>query len=264
MGENQLADQNFYEILEIPINASQEEIHKAFHRAKQTYSPNSPALYSVFSKEEAEELLRLIDEAYLVLSNQAKRKSYDQTLFNKKGITPPAVTLQALDGIHETTNTSSGAHGDELPDFAIPEAQSTSWTEESAAVVSDRANATPATSATVAYTPSPELSGKIGRTRFSHYEIDAIIESEIESQTVFDGTFIQKVRQYKRVSLDQISEHSRIGRHYLVSIEANDFNSLPARVFVRGFVSQYARVLGLDETKVVNSFMKLYKDIREK
>src|SRR5208282_2188730 len=70
-------DQTYYELLEIETSASQEEILKAYNRARATYGHNSPALYSLFNKEEAQDLLRLIDEAYGVLSNQFKRKQYD-------------------------------------------------------------------------------------------------------------------------------------------------------------------------------------------
>src|ERR1700691_3370401 len=70
-------DQTYYELLEIDATATQEEILKAYNRARATYGHNSPALYSLFNKEEAQELLRLIDEAYAVLSNQFKRKQYD-------------------------------------------------------------------------------------------------------------------------------------------------------------------------------------------
>src|SRR5271154_4921898 len=70
-------DQTYYELLEIDSSATQEEILKAYNRARATYGHNSPALYSLFNKEEAQELLRLIDEAYAVLSNQFKRRQYD-------------------------------------------------------------------------------------------------------------------------------------------------------------------------------------------
>ena len=90
------------------------------------------------------------------------------------------------------------------------------------------------------------------------------MEEEIKAQKIFDGTFLQKVRLYKNVDLDQLSKISRVGRNYLMAVESNDFHSLPAPVFVRGFVSQLARHLNLNEKLVVESFMKLYKQSLEK
>jgi cytoskeletal protein RodZ len=73
---------------------------------------------------------------------------------------------------------------------------------------------------------------------------------------------LQKVREYKNVSLDQLTKYTRIGRHYLVALEANDFHSLPAQVFVRGFVAQMSRLLNLNEKIVTESYMKIFKDSR--
>jgi DnaJ-class molecular chaperone len=80
--------QSLYEVLEVSPDAPQEEIHQAFLRAKHTYSSDSPALYSVFSKEEAHELLKLIEDAYAVLGNPHKRKEYDDKAFGKAASTP--------------------------------------------------------------------------------------------------------------------------------------------------------------------------------
>jgi hypothetical protein len=99
----------------------------------------------------------------------------------------------------------------------------------------------------------------MGRTPFGTYTIDDAIEQEIASATNFDGAFLQKIRLYKNVSIDRISDASRVSRPYLTAIESNDYKSLPAAVFVRGFLVQIARTLGLDETKVAASYMKMFK-----
>ena len=69
---------NYYEVLEVAEDAPPHEVHKAYQRAKSTYSSDNPALYSMFSPEEARELLRLIEEAYMVLGNLGLRKSYNE------------------------------------------------------------------------------------------------------------------------------------------------------------------------------------------
>ena len=69
-----------YEVLEVPPEAPQTEIHRAYQRAKSIYSADNPALYSMFSREEARELMQLIEEAYAVLGNPALRKSYDDSV----------------------------------------------------------------------------------------------------------------------------------------------------------------------------------------
>ena len=99
-----------------------------------------------------------------------------------------------------------------------------------------------------------------GRTKFGVYEILPAIEKEIEKGPIFDGHFIRKVRLYKNIDLRQMSQATRISRMYLFSIESNDFEFLPAAIFVKGFIIQIAKVLNLDHEKVADGYMKHFKD----
>lgn len=241
--------QTYYEVLEITPSASREEIMKAYQKAKGAYSPNSPALYSVFSKDEADQLLRIIDEAYTVLVNQDKRREYDQNLIRTGAISETGVISHSnpfdtglLNEFKPAQPFNQNTKGEALPDFAFPEVEKVNL---------------PAASKNLAKEATPSIRG-----RMPQYSVNSVIEAEIQNQTVFDGPFLAKIREYKGVSHDLLSEITRIGRHYLVALENNNFSSLPATVFVRGFVVQVARCLGLNEKKVVESYMKLYKDAR--
>ena len=191
-------DQNYYEFLEVEPSASLHDIQEAYVRAKKMYSPNSPALYSMFSEGEVRQLLKLVEEAYLILSNEARRVNYDRDL-QKKSL--PNQSLTSLDQIPEG--------------FA--------------------------------------------NSKLSVYEIRPEMEEQILNESVLDGNFIQRIRMYKNINLDQISHETCIKRNYLVAIESNDFEALPAAVFVRGFVVQISKILGLNHEKVTNMYMKYFK-----
>lgn len=75
----------------------------------------------------------------------------------------------------------------------------------------------------------------------------------------YSGPLLRKARQYKNITLDQMASETRISKSYLVAVESEDYHAMPARVFVRGFVVQMARLVGLDENKVANSYMKRLK-----
>jgi len=64
---------DYYEVLGVPRDASQEEIKKAFHRLALKYHPDRNP-----GDKEAEEKFKEISEAYEVLGNPEKRKIYDQ------------------------------------------------------------------------------------------------------------------------------------------------------------------------------------------
>lgn len=102
-----------------------------------------------------------------------------------------------------------------------------------------------------------------GETPLSIYPVDPQMEEVISSQDLFDGLFLKKIRLYKQVDLNEFSRKTCIAVRHLYSIENNNFSVLPAPVFVRGYIIQYCRVLGLDEKVVVSSFMSLLNNEKE-
>jgi cytoskeletal protein RodZ len=89
--------------------------------------------------------------------------------------------------------------------------------------------------------------------------VDPAFEQEIQSTLRFDGPALQKIRLYKKVTLDHLCEETRISRTYLAAIETDDHAALPAPVFVRGFLVQMSRLLGIDTEKVAKSYLENMK-----
>ena len=70
-------EKNYYEILEVDNNASQEIIKKAYSTLAKRYHPD---LQPPEKKIKAEEKFKLINEAYEILSDEEKRKQYNSTI----------------------------------------------------------------------------------------------------------------------------------------------------------------------------------------
>src|SRR4030066_2240823 len=73
-----MAARDYYNILGMSKNASDEEIKKAYRKLAMKYHPDKNP-----NKKEAEERFKEISEAYAVLSDPEKRKQYDA--FGKEG-----------------------------------------------------------------------------------------------------------------------------------------------------------------------------------
>jgi DnaJ-class molecular chaperone len=64
-----MSQKNYYDILEVPKNATQNEIKKAYHKLALQYHPDKNPTGEAQFKE--------IGEAYVVLSDPQRRRNYD-------------------------------------------------------------------------------------------------------------------------------------------------------------------------------------------
>lgn len=69
------------------------------------------------------------------------------------------------------------------------------------------------------------------------------------------GGFFRHARERQGLSLEQIASQTRIQQQHLQALEEEDFASLPAKVFTKGFVRSYARALGLDDDEALQLFL---------
>lgn len=68
------------------------------------------------------------------------------------------------------------------------------------------------------------------------------------------GDELRREREIRGISLKEIADSTKISKRFLEAIERNDHKTLPAPVFTRGFVREYARYLGLNAEEMVNRY----------
>src|SRR5215467_10433169 len=68
------------------------------------------------------------------------------------------------------------------------------------------------------------------------------------------GEELRREREIRGISLKEISDATKISKRFLEAIERNDHHTLPAPVFTRGFVREYARYVGLNAEEMVNRY----------
>jgi transcriptional regulator with XRE-family HTH domain len=75
------------------------------------------------------------------------------------------------------------------------------------------------------------------------------LDGEVNGQT------LRRLREARRLTMDELAEATKIRRPYLAAIEEQDLDALPSRVYLRGFLTQIARVLRVDKEKLADGYL---------
>lgn len=102
---------------------------------------------------------------------------------------------------------------------------------------------------TGAFADGPRPSGADPATRRPRISLDA---------TVDIGAALRVARQSVGLSLDEISEITRVRVRHLTAIETAQIDQLPSRPFTIGYVRAYAKALGLDADATAARFRSEY------
>ncbi len=290
-------NQNYYDVLDIKPDATLNDVRQAYFRTKQAYSKDSAALYSLFDEAQTRQVLDRIEQAYLVLSNPEKRKEYDKV----HGFLSPEIPgMHAVGTSHRKKGSfsfESGLSGESSNSSAPPKTIADDLAKGIFSGFDDQPSkpaanptenyATPRTLADSAEqnafhadsSPSARINSwddevswksnqnKLGIVRrvdlIRSENKDAALDSLIASETEFSGEFLKKIREQRRISLDELSEFTKISKNYLQAVEDEDYDSLPAAVYTRGFVFQIAKSLKIPHDKASSGYMTRYSSKRK-
>lgn len=76
-----------------------------------------------------------------------------------------------------------------------------------------------------------------------------------EPETASFGSWLRRQREMREISLRDIADRTKISLRYLEAMEDDRFDLLPAPVFAKGFLREYARYVGLSPDEVVNHYL---------
>lgn len=69
------------------------------------------------------------------------------------------------------------------------------------------------------------------------------------------GSFLKQMRMHWGLSLDDVARITKIPAKFIRSIEAEDIKTLPARVYVQGFIKNLATLYKLDPKTTASSYL---------
>ncbi len=73
------------------------------------------------------------------------------------------------------------------------------------------------------------------------------------------GEWLRRQREMREISLRDIADRTKISLRYLEAMEADRFDLLPAPIFAKGFLREYARYVGLSPDEVVNHYLAVHQ-----
>jgi len=74
------------------------------------------------------------------------------------------------------------------------------------------------------------------------------------------GEILSDERQFHRLSVEELAKRTRIRAEYLIALEKNEFDLLPAAAFVKGYIKTYAQVFGFDPQPLLGILRRDFKE----
>jgi hypothetical protein len=243
-----MAGQTHYEVLGISATATPDEVERAYRFTLELYGDGALATYSLLDPAEVRRARARVQEAYEVLRDPARRHAYDLghgfAITAARGRWPQPAPAPSpappADPAPAAVSAPASAPSAEPVAAPAPPAEAAGSPEPPAAAA---ATAVPAPAPPVAASlRAPVAVPTFGRT--AHVLPEPIT-----------GAVLRRYREERGISLRDIANQSKIGTRYLEYIEGDRHDMLPAAVYLRGFLQEYARALGLDPRRTANSYM---------
>jgi flagellar biosynthesis protein FlhG len=168
-----------YAVLGLEPRASREQIERAYRFCLELYGEGSIATYSLLEPAEAERQRLRVREAYEVLVDEQRRRTYDDS----RGFLPPDAPILPF--------------------------------------------------------PTPAAAGP-----------------QADLPVILTGADLRKIREARGISLRHVATATKIGLRFLEYIEEDRFEFLPAPVYLRGFLQEYARLVGIDQRRAAEAYMR--------
>jgi cytoskeleton protein RodZ len=74
------------------------------------------------------------------------------------------------------------------------------------------------------------------------------------------GSQLRKARERKGLDQTKVAAQLHLSQSMIQALEWDDYEHLPAAVFVQGYLRKYARLMGVDEDTVIQSYQELQPD----
>ena len=88
--------------------------------------------------------------------------------------------------------------------------------------------------------------------------VEEQVEESFQQPGVLIGSYLKEKREEQGISLKNISQSTKIGLTKLEHLESDNYHDLPDKVYVIGYVKNYAKILGLDQEYCLELLRQIY------
>jgi flagellar biosynthesis protein FlhG len=121
----------------------------------------------------------------------------------------------------------------------------------------------PARRGTPSPAPSAPMSGATtpaaGLSPSENLPTPELPEPIITPETELTGPLLRRIREARGITLADISARTKVGASHLRAIEEERWEAMPAEVYLRGFLVEFARYLRLEPTQLAQSYLQRYR-----
>lgn len=121
----------------------------------------------------------------------------------------------------------------------------------------------PKEGASVPPSPPPDQEAEIPAVEDTASRRIRTLESLLKEIKAFDGPALRLTRESQNISVEEIVSETNIRSWYIQCIEEENFDALPAVIYLKAFLKQIADYLHLDPDRVLNDYMARYSSWRE-
>jgi flagellar biosynthesis protein FlhG len=263
-----LSQRTLYEVLEVPPSASQRDLQRAYDRLQAIAGPEAEALGGAAHPERVRAVRARVETAYRTLVFLESRSEYDRMLLADNRVRPEELRDLSLEpqsapppGGPAQAGPAAAQASCSAPDSpaAAPATDATAGAAGGTAAAQPGAAAETSSAGAAA---APRADGSAPLASDATPRPDMLPLEASGTPLLYSGPVLAALRHERGLSLEAIGAVSKVRTTYLRSLEEERFGELPAPIFLKGFVREYARCLSLDPLRVWQDYQARYEEWR--
>ncbi len=257
----------YYELLDLPVNASADEIRIAYQRTCELSDAACLGRYELVAPNEVANVRERLREAVGFLTDPDLRAEYDRSLGPTRHEKPAPnrttnpTQLSLVELLSPAAGWRSAPAHPSVSYFPRPTRPDSSVADGAFSYRTEPSEAAPRQPRTeLKHAPLLAEQSAIASAEAALAQVSARAQRlrkpvKVPADADFNGELLRQVRESRGLALQQVSERTRVPLKHLENIEADRYRALPATVYLRGILVNLARELKLDPVRVVRSYI---------